>query len=45
MLGEGSQKPACFRSICDDMQGFLLLSLFFKCGHGSKCICGGGGVG
>lgn len=39
MLWEGSQKPACSPSICGDMQG----SLFFKCGHGSKCMGGGGG--
>lgn len=44
MLGGGSQKPACSRSICDDMQGVfvIVLVVFFKCGHGSKCICGGG---
>lgn len=41
MLWEGSQKPACSPSICGDMQG----SLFFKCGHGSKCMGGGGGGG
>lgn len=27
MLGGGSQKPACSRSICDDMQGVFVIVL------------------